>query len=159
MLYLSTKQDGHDNDSGAYDIVSEHRQRNRGTHPPRLEHFTTRTIEESSQYQGAASQDPEADDEKSEDELVHHSRAPRNSKTNNEADPTTLRYYPGHWRDVQIHAKKKMQRHVVLYQGFPTRENDLDVAGRFIVETLTEYEAQGKTVENGMLFNYSSFTF
>lgn len=79
---------------------------------------------------------------------ISQQRAPRNSRSRS-IKSTTLAYYPTHWQDVQIAAKKKMQRHISLFQAFPTREKDLNVAKRCIIKTLAEFEADGRMVEDG----------
>jgi hypothetical protein len=78
-------------------------------------------------------------------------RLPRNSRSNRSIKSTTLAYYPNRWQDLQTCAKKKMQRDIALFQAFPTRERDLNVATRCIMKALAEFDAEGKKVEDGTL--------
>ena len=81
-------------------------------------------------------------------------RAKRYLKWNNIIKPTTIRYYPTYCQEVLNRSKKKMQHDVALFQAFPNRENDLNVATRCIRKTLAEFESEGGLVEDGVLSSW-----
>jgi hypothetical protein len=137
-----TNKDLGNHDFDTFDVLEDHRRRNHGTHPPDPARFDSR------QHQRARPAN-NLDDSNSDTEQPERRRAPRNSGPSKPVKPTNLAYYPGQWQDVQTSAKKKMRRYIALFHAFPDRENDLDKAEGFLTETLAEYEAAGKMVEEG----------
>jgi hypothetical protein len=92
--------------------------------------------------------DPEDCDDESEVSASPR-RAPRYSKWDKVIKATTLQFYPPCWQEVQGRAKKRMQHDVALFQAFPTRERDLNIATLCMTKALAECQAEGRMVENG----------
>ena len=76
-------------------------------------------------------------------------RAPRHSKSDGTAGPTTLQYYWGGWKEALIEAKKRLRLHIVLESPFPTREN-IHEAGHLLTEVVEEFKAEKVVFDNGM---------
>ena len=128
--------------------MEEHQCRNHGVRPPDLQQL----LKAQDPVQAVLNNldDNDGGDSDVSAPSTPQRQVPRNSRSGS-IKSTTLVYYPTHWQDVQIAAKKKMQQNISLFQAFPTREKDLNVAKSCIMKTLAEFEADGRMVEDGEL--------
>lgn len=133
-------------DSAAEDVLEKHHAKNRRPRPPnpdqlnRIRNASVRKEEEES-------------DDGNDSETIGPQRAGRYSKTPRseiEAKPTQLNFYPGNWRDLLEFAKRIFRRWLACENGFPTRRLKLPPeAGECVAEALAEHRDKGGVVEPG----------
>jgi hypothetical protein len=140
----------------SFGVLDHHHQQNRPNKPPSVSRLTTATVQQKSLNDSRpnidsnhASQDS-VDDEDESNSSNTRQRAPRHSKSQEAScSPTTIQYYPGGWKIVLERAKNRFVRHVFLQQGFPTRDEHLDIAGAILHEEIARGQAENLTLDNG----------
>jgi hypothetical protein len=90
----------------------------------------------------------DADDEAGEDSDSDQPgcRARRHSKSTGQPKPTSLEYYPSTWREALITSKLKYRRFMVLYDAFPSREDDIQQATQIISQVVQDMKSENNTV-------------
>jgi len=127
-------------DDAAEDVLEQHHARNRRPRAPDPDRLND--------IRDNANKSDESDSDTSRPRRARrYSKTPRSEI---QAKPTQLHFYPGHWRDVLELGKLNFRRWIAVENGFPTREQQLPPeAGECVSESLAEHQDKGGHVEQG----------
>jgi len=148
ILFYFLLQDNH-----GYDILSNHRQRNRTNLPPALAHLATSAAGQTHLFMPSNSNSSHSGDEsESESEISKH---PHNVKTfvTREVKDDMLGYWQGGWKNVAIRSKAEYEYHIACNHFFPTRENDLHDASLIITRQIYAVVDEGTVLDNSKPFS------
>ncbi|KAG6914785.1 hypothetical protein DXG01_015334 [Tephrocybe rancida] len=138
----------------SYDVLEDHCACNKGVKPPSLLCLQAALeLDDSEEEDIEEDQDQEEDQDDSQEEDLLPQRAQHHSAGRPKPELQTLKFYPSHWQDALVLAKSEMALYTCLVNGFPTREDNLDVAQTFLATALAKLAAEGKKLEKGYIPN------
>ena len=139
----------------AQDVLADHRTRNNANQPPTNDNLIAAAHRQINQ--GVVS-DEDADDENGEDldsDQPGHC-AQWHSKSTGEVKSTSLEYYPTTWREALLTAKLKYQRHMVLHNAFPSREEDIQQVTQIISQVVEDMRSENTIFDPGKVNQIST---
>lgn len=122
-------------------VMPAYRNKNHGPPLPKPQALRPSAVHDSD------ASDANSEDDNSETKPTLKRRASRQTK---EPNPQSLGYYPPAWKYVLIQAKRKWQYHVAVRNPFPDREEHLGEAETVLARAISDYEADGGILEDGM---------
>jgi hypothetical protein len=68
----------------------------------------------------------------------------------------SLEFYPSTWREALTTAKFKFRRYMVLYNAFPSREEDIQQVTQMISQVVEDMKSENNTIFDPGKVNHSS---